>query len=168
VKKERYQVIINENTPPFPQRVFCTIFLLDRVLCFSYTHLIRIEILNNFFRNRDTSMDKSTVKKDYKQTKRVMGVYRIRNTRSEKSYIGFSIDLTSRINRHKSELKFGSHRNVELSEEWISLGESAFEFEVLDKLDHKEDSQASPVEELRILAEMWIRKLENTGSAVLL
>jgi hypothetical protein len=111
-------------------------------------------------------MDKSTVKKDYKQAKRMMGVYRIWNTRIDKSYVGFSMDLPGRINRHKAELKFGSHRNLKLLGEWNSLGESSFEFEVLDKLDHKEDSQTNPVEELRILTEMWIRKLENAGSVV--
>jgi hypothetical protein len=53
-----------------------------------------------------------------------------------------------------------------LQEEWNSFGESSFQFEVLDELDHKEDSQASPVEELRVLAEMWIRKLEKAGDSV--
>jgi len=55
-------------------------------------------------------MDKSTAKKAYKQAKRTMGVYRIRNTRSDKSYVGFSTDMPAKINRHKAELKFGSHR----------------------------------------------------------
>ncbi len=95
-----------------------------------------------------------------------MGVYRIRNTRNDKSYVGFSTDLPARINRHKAELKFGSHRNVELLGEWNSLGESSFEFDVLDELGHEEASRANPVEELRILAEMWIRKLENAGCFV--
>lgn len=60
-------------------------------------------------------------------------------------------------------MKFGSHRNLELLGERKLLGESSFEFEVLDELGHQEDFQTNPVEELRILAEMWIRKLENVG-----
>jgi hypothetical protein len=111
-------------------------------------------------------MDKSAAKKEYKEAKRPMGVYRIRNTRNNKSYLGFDRDLAARINRHQAELKFGSHRNSELQEEWNSFGESSFQFEVLDELDHKEDSQASPIEELRVLAEMWIRKLEKAGDSV--
>ena len=79
-------------------------------------------------------MDKSAAKKDYKQAKRMMGVYRIRNMQSDKSYVGFSTDLPARVNRHKTELKFGSHRNMELLGEWKALGESSFEFEVLDEL----------------------------------
>jgi hypothetical protein len=108
-------------------------------------------------------MDKSAAKKEYRQAKRPMGVYRIRNTRNDKSYVGFSMDLPAIINRHKAELKFGSHRNRELQEEWNSLGESSLQFEVLDELKGKENSQSSPIEELKVLAEMWIRKLEKAG-----
>jgi hypothetical protein len=114
----------------------------------------------------EISMDRSEAKKDYKQAKRPMGVYRIRNTRNGKSYVGFSMDLQARINRQKAELKFGSHRNTELLLEWKSFGESSFVFEVLDELAHTENSAANPAEELRILAEMWIRKLEKAGDSV--
>jgi hypothetical protein len=111
-------------------------------------------------------LDKSIVKKEYKQTKRLMGVYGIRSTRNDIVYVGSGTDLPAKINRHKAELKFGSHRNKELQEAWNSLGESAFEFEVLDVLDHKEDRQDSPAEELRVLVEMWIRKLEKAGHSI--
>jgi len=111
-------------------------------------------------------MDKSAAKNEYKKTKRPMGVYRIRNTRNDKSYIGFGTDLPANINRHKAGLKFGSHRDRELQEEWNLFGESSFQFEVLDKLDHKENSQASPNEELQVLKEMWMRKLEMEGYSV--
>ncbi len=111
-------------------------------------------------------MDKSAAKNEYKKAKRPMGVYRIRNTRNDKSYIGFGTDLPAKINRHKAELRFGSHRNNELQEVWNLFGESSLQFEVLDELDHKEDSQTSPIEELHVLREMWMRKLENEGYSV--
>jgi hypothetical protein len=111
-------------------------------------------------------MDKSTIKKAYKETKRPMGVYRIRSSRNDKVYIGSGTDLQAKINRHKAELRFGSHRNKELQEAWNLLGEPAFEFEVLDVLDHEENPQASPAEELHVLVEMWIRKLEKAGYSV--
>jgi hypothetical protein len=111
-------------------------------------------------------MNRSEAKKNYKQSKRPMGIYRIRNTRNGKSYIGFALDLPARLSRHKAELKFGSHRNAELLGEWKSLGESCFEFEVLDELEHDENSKTNPAEELSVLAEIWIRKLENAGSSV--
>jgi hypothetical protein len=114
----------------------------------------------------EKDMDKSSAKRDYKQAKRPMGVYRIRNKRNGKSYVDFSVDLPARINRNKTELKFGSHRNKELLEEWKSSGESSFEFEILDELAHQENRQTDPIEELRALAEMWISKLEKAGYTV--
>jgi hypothetical protein len=114
-------------------------------------------------------MDKSAIKKAYKQAKQPMGVYKIRNSQNDKIFIGFSTDLPARFNRHKAELKFGSHRNKELQEIWDSFGESAFEFEILDVLDHQENSQTSPYEDLHILAEMWVQKLKKArGSIVFL
>jgi len=111
-------------------------------------------------------MDRSEAKKYYKQQKRPMGVYRIRNTRSGKSYVGYSTDLQARINRQKTELKFGSHRNKGLLDEWKAFGESTFEFEVLDELEHEENSNADPAEELRVLSDLWMRRLEKDGAIV--
>ncbi len=111
-------------------------------------------------------MDKSTMKKAYKEAKRPMGVYRITSTRNDKAYIGFGTDLPAKINRHKTELKFGSHRNRELQEAWNLFGESAVDFEVLDVLDHQENPQTNPAEELHVLLEMWIRKLEKEGYSI--
>jgi len=111
-------------------------------------------------------MDRSEAKKEYKQARRPMGVYRIRNTQNGKSYVGFNTDLQAIINRQKAELKFGSHRNTALLGEWKSFGESSFKFEVLDELEHDENSKVNPVEELRILSEMWVRKIEKAGGLV--
>lgn len=111
-------------------------------------------------------MDKSQAKKQYLETKRPMGVYRIRNTRNGKSYVGYSTDLPARMNRHKMELKFGSHRNTALLGEWKLFGETSFEFEILDELEPDENSRQDPLEEIRILSEMWIRKLEEAGGII--
>ena len=111
-------------------------------------------------------MDKSEIKRAYKQSKRPMGVYRIRNSENDKVYIGFATDLEARFNRHKIELKFGNHRNKELQKLWNSFGESAFEFEILDVLDQEEDTQTNPDEELHLLTEMWIQKLKEDGAAI--
>jgi group I intron endonuclease len=111
-------------------------------------------------------MDKGAIKKAYKEAKQTMGVYRIRNLQDDKVYIGFAADLEARLNRHRAELKFGSHRNKELQELWNSFGESAFEFEILDILDREENTQTSADEELRVLADMWIQKLRKAGAYV--
>lgn len=111
-------------------------------------------------------MDRSSIKKEFKQARRPMGVYAIINSLDNRMFVGFATDLSSRINRHKAELKFGSHRNRGLQELWNSYGESAFEFEILEVLDHEEKVQASPDEELRVLALMWIQKLEKAGGLI--
>ena len=95
-----------------------------------------------------------------------MGVYRIRNSQNDKVYIGFATDLEARFNRHKAELKLGSHRNKELQGIWNSYGESALEFEILDVLDQEEGTQASPDEELNVLTDMWIQKLKKSGNSI--
>ncbi|MEJ2690439.1 MAG: GIY-YIG nuclease family protein, partial [Deltaproteobacteria bacterium] len=74
----------------------------------------------------------------YKEAKRSMGIYRIKIILKDKIYIGIDTDLPAKINRHKAELKFGSHRNKELQQAWNKFGEPAFDFEVLDVLDPKE------------------------------
>lgn len=111
-------------------------------------------------------MDKSEIKRAYKQSRRPMGVYRIRDPQSDKVYIGYAVDLEARFNRHRAELKFGNHRNKELQKLWNSYGESALAFEILDVLDQEEGTQASPDEELHLLTAMWIQKLKGAGASI--
>ena len=111
-------------------------------------------------------MDKSEIKRTYKQSKRPMGVYRIRNCQNDELYIGFATNLEARFNRHKAELKFGNHPNKKLQKIWNSYGESTLEFKILDVLDQEEGTKANPVEELHVLKEMWIQNLKKAGSSV--
>ena len=111
-------------------------------------------------------MDRSAIKRTYKETDRSMGVFGIKNTRNDKVYVGSGTDLPARLNRHKAELRFKSHKNRELQESWNALGESAFDFEVLDVLNHEEILKTDPAQELRVLQEMWIRRLEEEGHSV--
>lgn len=96
-----------------------------------------------------------------------MGVYGIRNPQNNKIFVGFSTDLSARLNRHKTELKFGNHRNRELQQIWDLFGEAALGFEILDTLEHDENIQVNPKDELQILTQMWLQKLEKEGSAVI-
>ncbi len=112
-------------------------------------------------------MDKAAAKREYKEAKRPMGVYRIRNTENGRNYVGFSTNALARMNRHRAELGFGSERCQELQSDWDSLGAAAFQFEVLDELERDADYAASPFEELRILADMWVGKLEQAGESVI-
>ena len=95
-----------------------------------------------------------------------MGVYSIGNSHDDRMFVGFAADLQARFNRHKAELKFGNHRSRELQEMWNALGESSFQFEILDVLDPKENAESDFDEELKVLAEMWIQRLQKTGRFV--
>jgi hypothetical protein len=117
-------------------------------------------------KNRKNQMDRSAIKKTYKQNSRAMGIYRITNTGNNKMYIGFGADIQARLNRHKAEMKFGDHRTRELQEAWNESGGSALLFEVLDVLDQNKDSGVDPADELRALAEIWIQKLKKSGNLI--
>ena len=112
-------------------------------------------------------MDKSQIKRDYKETKRPMGIYAIKVSQKNTVFLGVAIDLDARINRHKSELKFGGHRNSELQKLWDSQGEAALTFEILDVLDHQDNEPTDPKKELQTLAEMWTHKLKEAGNTVI-
>jgi hypothetical protein len=45
--------------------------------------------------------------------------------------LGSSENLHGPLNRHRTELKLGSHRCEQLQEDWNRLGEDAFAFEIL-------------------------------------
>ena len=111
-------------------------------------------------------MDKAALKRAYKESDRPMGVYKITATQTGTVYIGFDTNVPARLNRHKAELKFGSHRNRELQAAWKAGGEQALEFEVLDLLDPEKDVPDNPAEELRTLAGMWAAKLAEEGHTV--
>ena len=108
-------------------------------------------------------MDKKALTREYKENRRPMGVYQIRNTVNGKMLVGVSVDLPAILNRHRAELRMGGHRNRELQKEWTEFGAEAFEFEVLDTLTPPERSDYDPSGDLRALEELWLDKLSPFG-----
>src|SRR6185436_3778237 len=104
-------------------------------------------------------MDRKALIREYKMSRRPMGVYRVYNTVNEKSLVGVSTDLPAILNRQRAQLTFGGHPNRELQKEWNELGSEAFEFEVLDTLTPPERPDYDPSEDLRVLEELWLQKL---------
>jgi group I intron endonuclease len=62
------------------------------------------------------------------------GVYVITHIKSDKKYVGSSVTLKRRLNRHRNELRKGIHRNQPLQRAWAKYGEEAFVFEVLERV----------------------------------
>ena len=79
------------------------------------------------------------LKEAYKQKKPVAGVFQIKNDENGKVLIEASTNIPSKWNRHRTELKFGSHRNKQLQQDWNDLGEENFTFSILSELELSEE-----------------------------
>lgn len=109
------------------------------------------------------SIDKKRLKREYKETPRPAGVYRVWNKVDDKSLVGSSLNLPGILNRHGFDLKLGNHRNRELQQDWNERGADAFEFEVLDTLEPSEDPNRNVADELKALEELWLERLQPFG-----
>lgn len=67
-----------------------------------------------------------------KERMRLSGVYRIKNTVNEKSYIGSAVKFSRRFWQHRIALRDGTHRNSLLQRAWSKYGEDAFLFSILE------------------------------------
>ncbi len=99
---------------------------------------------------------KKELKEEYKQMKIPMGVFQIKNISNNKVLIDNSIDMESKWNRHKMELKFGNHRNKTLQKDWNDYGENNFVFTVLSELKKNDKENISYNKELKALENMVI------------
>jgi len=104
-------------------------------------------------------MDRKTLIRDYKETRRPMGVFRVRNTVNGKSLIGTSKDLPGMLNRQRFQLELGSHPNRALQNDWKEFGPEAFVFETLDTLKAPDQPHYDPTDDLRALEQLWLDKI---------
>lgn len=101
---------------------------------------------------------KKELKEAYKLMKIPMGVFQVKNISNNKVLIDNSIDMLSKWNRHKMELKFGNHRNKSLQKDWNEYGEANFVFEVLSELKKKDEENINYQKELQILQEFVLEE----------
>src|ERR1044071_3912792 len=108
-------------------------------------------------------MNRKQLIREYKESQRPMGVYRVYCSVNAKSLVGTSTDLPSMLNRQQSQLRMGGHPNKMLQSDWNEHGAEAFEFEVLDTLEAPAREGYDPKADLRTLEEMWLDKLRPYG-----
>jgi len=60
------------------------------------------------------------------------GVYIIKNTKTNQSYIGSSINMQKRCNAHRCLLNNSKHTNIKLQRSYAKYGEGVFVFSVLE------------------------------------
>jgi len=100
------------------------------------------------------------LKEEYKRRKARMGVFQIRNIAGNKVLIESSVDIDSTWNRHKAELRFGTHRSRALQEDWKAQGEAGFAFEVLSELESRDEEGVDYNRELKTLQDMIVQELD--------
>ena len=108
-------------------------------------------------------MDRKTAIREYRQRRRPMGIFQVRNLASGKVLVGATTDLPAMLNRQRAQLRMGAHPSRELQADWKTQGPDAFAFEILDTLSHTDRPPADPAADLRILELMWLEKLAPYG-----
>ncbi len=106
---------------------------------------------------------KKELKREHKQSYSRMGIYQVRNIANDKVLVGAALNLQGILNRHKFELKMGSHRNNRLQADWREFGDENFAFEILDEVTPKEGQDRDYQAELAVLEELWLEKLQPYG-----
>lgn len=100
------------------------------------------------------------LKKAYKQTIQPMGIMQIKNEANGKVFIVSSLNLNGVANKHRFQLRMGSHINRELQQDWDKYGAENFSFEIIDRLEPKEDTEYDYREDLKTLEDLWLEKLK--------
>ena len=108
----------------------------------------------------NTMKTKKELNKSYKEMKFKMGVFQIRNTATDKIFVESSSDLVAIWNRHKFQLKMGSHPNTELQKDWNALGEEHFSYEIISEIKQDDTIAVDYRKELLQLEKMFIEELQ--------
>lgn len=108
--------------------------------------------------------DRRDARRVYKEAVRPMGVMQIRNLVNGRTLLIRAVDLPSRINRERAQLRLGAHRHSALQKDWREFGADAFAFEILDTLTPPENlSGYDPAADLNILEELWVERITTSG-----
>jgi hypothetical protein len=95
----------------------------------------------------------------YKERKSVPGVFAVRCAATGEAWVGGWADVEKIQNRIWFSLRNGAHTNPELLAAWKQHGEAQFRFEVLERLDEKDDAFFSPNAFLKTRAAHWVQAL---------
>ncbi len=106
---------------------------------------------------------KQDIKREYREREKPAGVFQVKNTVNGKVLLGSSKNLEGPLNGHKFMLSIGHHQNKELQKEWNEYGGDKFVFEILEVVQVKNDPNFSLEDELTLLEEIWLDKLQPFG-----
>lgn len=110
-------------------------------------------------------LDKSEIKRNYKQSLRQMGVYQIRNLVNGKIFIGSSKNIPAKFNSHQFTLEIDSHINRKLQDEYNKFGKENFVYEILELVKPKDDPAYDYSYDIKSLEKLWLAKLNPFNDA---
>jgi hypothetical protein len=113
-------------------------------------------------------MNRDELKRAYKENPPAMGVYLVRNLRSNRFVLGSSQNLNGSLNRYKFTLQMGRPGDTFIKEpallaDYKAEGAEAFEFVALDTLKPKTEPGWDPVPDLEELEDLWRETLKRRG-----
>ncbi|HTR82487.1 MAG TPA: GIY-YIG nuclease family protein [Bacteroidota bacterium] len=103
------------------------------------------------------------INREYKERKKPAGIFQVKNIANGKVLLGSSLNLEGPLNGHKFMLSTGSHRNPALQKDWNTFGPEKFIFEILEVVKVKDDPNFNLDDELTLLEQIWIEKLQPFG-----
>jgi hypothetical protein len=103
-------------------------------------------------------IDKKKLKEQYKSMVPPKGIYCVKNIQNGKIFLASSLNLKGVLNKHKMQLAVGTHFNTSLQQDWNVFGENAFNFEILEELEIKEDPSYDYEDDLKLLEMIWLEK----------
>lgn len=103
------------------------------------------------------------MKREYKERRKPSGIFQIKNTANGKILLGSSLNMEGPLNGHKFMLTIGRHTNEALQKDWNEYGADKFVFEILEVVRVKDDTNFSLEDELTLLEQIWVEKLQPFG-----
>ena len=104
---------------------------------------------------------RKTLINQYKQRKVIGGIYRVNNTRNGMYLLGHAADLQAKKNSFDFMLSTGSCFDYKLKKDIAEFGNKAFNFEVLETLEKKnEQSREEFEDDLNVLHQIWKDSLD--------
>jgi len=108
-------------------------------------------------------MNNRLLKQQYLDTPVRAGVYAIRNLATGRVLLAGSTNVEGALNRHRFELRQGSHRNALLRQDWLQHGEASFRFETLDMVEPRDEPGFNLARELDELLALWRAEMPCAG-----
>ncbi|MCL1846864.1 MAG: GIY-YIG nuclease family protein [Coriobacteriia bacterium] len=101
----------------------------------------------------------------YRDRKKLGGVFLIRNTVAAKALLDASTNLSGSMNRFAFAQETGTCVYLKMQKDWEEQGGVGFAFEILEELEKGEtQTDAEFAADIKALKELWLEKL--TGEAL--